>query len=146
MHIRKVLLVMMACIAVCSCSSMYTFSAGAYPSNIAPHETGWTYLAQVSINDKHGVPHSTPAPKRCFITVIDQNKKKLLSHEVKVFGGALEQKIEWQEGPLLLVRIYSPDSSSASPIYEASFQYVGGIFKQVPPNNSFKADGLQPRP
>ncbi len=132
MVIFRVALLLLSGLSLCSCGTSYNFTVSAYPSNIAPYEAGWTYLAKVLVQDRSGVPPSEPTLKKCLIEVTDQSKAKLLSEVVQVRGGQLTPKMEWQEGPALLVSIYDSSPEASAPLYQALYQLNGGKFQKVP--------------
>lgn len=133
MILCRIALLLLSGLALGACSSSYTFTASAYPLNIAPHETGWTWLATVSVQDASGTAPGEPALKKCLIEVVDRHQATLLSEVVQVKGGLLKPRIEWQEGPLLLVGIYAAAPEEGAPLYQARYYLQGKKFRKAPP-------------
>lgn len=133
MAIYRIALALLSGVALCACSSSYTFTARAYPANIAAHDAGWSYLATVSVQDRSGVPPAEPALKKCRIEVIDSRRNKLLSEVVQVRGGFLTPRIEWREGPVLLVGIHGAGTDEKAPLYQAQYYLHGDRFQKAPP-------------
>ena len=94
----------LACLAISvlligACARSYSSQLFAFPSEVKPHESGWTYLGTVTIWDKSGVAPLEPVNKKMSVVIRDVDGEKLLDETFEVLPvdtlDELERNIYW---------------------------------------------------
>lgn len=128
----------LACLAISvlvigACTRSYSSQLFTFPSEVKPHESGWTYLGTVTVWDKSGVAPQEPANKRMTVVIRDADGERLLDEHFEIHGGTFEHRIEWNEVRFLRIETWGTKPQSDKPLLVLNFEFDGADFTQIAP-------------